>query len=269
LAMWDGLVEPISKPWNRGDYLEAVARGALEAGSLAVGVGEATAVVRGARAAHATNKAAVTTRAAETATVLKQTAKGADAAQGTVTALKGGDKIVDATKVADKAADASKAIGPAKVHSTEVVKGKTNISPQMEEKILRGQQKIPNKNEIIGGHSPDIQNANPIYAVETIAANPDGTKVVKYITEFPDGNTSKIKKSTLFPDSWSNQSIVDNIKKVGDMPHIGARASDGATLHRGAVNGVQIEVIKIGDNVTSGYPTGGGVTGMLSGFTAI
>ena len=80
LAMWDGLVEPISKPWNRGDYLEAVARGALEAGSLAVGVGEATAAVRGARAAHATNKAAVTTRAAETATVLKQTAKGAEGA---------------------------------------------------------------------------------------------------------------------------------------------------------------------------------------------
>ena len=126
-AMWDGLGEPITKPWNRGDYLEAVARGGLEVGSLLVGVGEATAATKGARAANAANKTAVATRAAETANVankgaeaaniargvetanvVKQTAKGADVAQGTVTALKGGDKINDAARVADKAADAAK-----------------------------------------------------------------------------------------------------------------------------------------------------------------
>ncbi|WP_155924349.1 hypothetical protein [Bacillus sp. UNC437CL72CviS29] len=51
------------------------------------------------------------------------------------------------------------------------------------------------------------------------------------------------------------------------MPAIGQRARDGATLHRDTINGVQIEVIKIGDEVVSGYPTGGGATQLLTGFT--
>jgi hypothetical protein len=58
--------------------------------------------------------------------------------------------------------------------------------------------------------------------------------------------------------------------KILDNPNFAAEVlstnADGTTLHRGVVNGVQVEVMKIGDAVTSGYPTGGGVTGLLSGF---
>ena len=44
----------------------------------------------------------------------------------------------------------------------------TNITPQMEEIILHGERKDPAKNQLIGGHSPDINNANPNYAVEKV-----------------------------------------------------------------------------------------------------
>jgi len=142
------------------------------------------------------------------------------------------------------------------------------ISSEMEKKILDGQRKLPTKNELIGGHSPQINNVNPNYAVQEITVNADGTRKVKFTTQFPDGNLSNIKTSTLFPDSWSNSQIINGIKDTGNTASIGVRASDGATLHRGTVNGVQVEVIKIGDNVVSGYPTGGGATQLLSGFTA-
>ncbi|WP_342547539.1 EndoU domain-containing protein [Paenibacillus sp. FSL P2-0089] len=138
----------------------------------------------------------------------------------------------------------------------------------MEKKILDGQRKVPTKNELIGGHSPNINNANPNYAVQEITVNADGTRKVKFTTEYPDGNLSNIKTSTLFPDSWSDSQIINSIKDTGNTASVGVRTSDGATLHRGTVNGVQVEVIKIGDNVVSGYPTGGGVTQLLSGFTA-
>jgi len=144
--------------------------------------------------------------------------------------------------------------------------GNTSISSDMETKILEGQRKVATKNELTGGHSSNINNANPNYAVEQLSVNPDGTRVVKFTTLYPDGNLSKIKKSTIFPDTWSDASIIEAVKTVGNKPAIGIRARDGATLHRSIVNGVEIEVIKIGNNVTSGYPTGGGVTGILSGF---
>ncbi|MEK4290001.1 EndoU domain-containing protein [Paenibacillus sp. FSL P4-0502] len=142
------------------------------------------------------------------------------------------------------------------------------ISSEMEKKILDGQRKLPTRNELIGGHSPQINNVNPNYAVQEITVNADGTRKVKFTTQFPDGNLSNIKTSTLFPDSWSDSQIINGIKDTGNTASIGVRASDGATLHRGTVNGVQVEVIKIGDNVVSGYPTGGGATQLLSGFTA-
>ncbi|KOP64860.1 hypothetical protein AMS62_06065 [Bacillus sp. FJAT-18019] len=142
------------------------------------------------------------------------------------------------------------------------------ISSEMERKILEGQRKLPTKNELIGGHSPKINNANPNYAVQEITVNADGTRKVKFTTQFPDGNLSNIKTSTLFPESWSDSQIINSIKDTGNTASIGIRASDGATLHRETINGVQVEVIKIGDNVVSGYPTGGGATQLLSGFTA-
>lgn len=146
---------------------------------------------------------------------------------------------------------------------------KTIITPEMEEKILLGQRKNPAKNELIGGHSPDINNSNPNYAVEVLQTNPDGTQKVKFVTQYADGNLSNIKTSTLFPDSWSNEKIINSIKMVGDSSPIGVRTSDGAMLYRDIIDGVQIEVIKVGDTVTSGYPTGGVKTGLLPGFRSL
>lgn len=150
----------------------------------------------------------------------------------------------------------------------EVVEGgsKTIITPEMESKILEG-QRVGETNRIIGGHSSEINNTNPDFAVESINVNPDGTAKIKYIKQFPDGNVSKIKTSTIFPETWSDSKIIESIKKVGSGDAIGYRARDGATIYRSTIDGVQIEVIKIGDSVVSGYPTGGGVTGMPSGFT--
>ena len=150
--------------------------------------------------------------------------------------------------------------------------GKTSISPEMEIKILEGQRKVKPQNEVIGGgHSPNIvNNDNPNFAVEIINTNPDGTVNVKYVKGFPDGEVSKIKNNnTLFPNTWSDESIIKGIKTVGDTPPIGFRPRDGATLHRDIINGVQIEVIKVGPDVTSGYPTGGDSTGLIAGFDPI
>ncbi len=76
----------------------------------------------------------------------------------------------------------------------------STITPEMEEKILWGQRRNPNKNEIIWGHSSGINNNHHNYVVEEIKINPDGTKNIKYTTQFPDGKLSKIKSSTVFLD---------------------------------------------------------------------
>jgi hypothetical protein len=141
--------------------------------------------------------------------------------------------------------------------------GNTVVSSEMETKILDG-QRIEGSNRVIGGHSPKINNANPNYAVQEMSVNPDGTKVVKFTTQFSDGNLAKIKTSTLFPDSWSDKNIIESVKTVGNTSAVGIR--DNLTLHRGTINGVQIDVIKDGANVISGYPTGGKLT---PGFTSL
>lgn len=146
-----------------------------------------------------------------------------------------------------------------------VVPPKTVISPEMEAKILEGQRKAP-KNELIGGHSPSINNANDNFAVEVLSTNADGTKNVVFTKQFPDGNISKLKKSTLFPDSWSDDQILKSITDVGNTPAISTRLRDGATWHRATINGVEIDVIKVGDDVTSGYPTGTINASRPSGF---
>lgn len=115
----------------------------------------------------------------------------------------------------------------------------------MEKKILEGQRKSPTKNEVIGGHSSDINNNNSNFAVEEISINPDGTKNISFTKDLQDGNISKLKKSTVFPDSWNDSKIIDSIREVGDSPTILVRQRDGATWHR-----------QIVDDVISGYPTG-------------
>ncbi|WP_306766074.1 EndoU domain-containing protein [Paenibacillus sp. IHB B 3415] len=61
---------------------------------------------------------------------------------------------------------------------------------------------------------------------------------------------------TLFPESWSDEQIIRDITNVGNTPAISTRLRDGATWHRATINGVVIDVIKVGGDVTSGYPTG-------------
>ncbi|MEK3682888.1 EndoU domain-containing protein [Paenibacillus sp. FSL R10-2736] len=136
-----------------------------------------------------------------------------------------------------------------------VVIPKTVISPEMETKILEGQRRIP-KNDLIGGHSPSINNVNDNFAVEVLSTNAYGTKNVVFTKQFPDGNISKLKKSTLFPESWSDEQIIRDITYVGNTPAISKRLRDGATWHRATINGIEIDVIKVGEDVTSGYPTG-------------
>ena len=132
----------------------------------------------------------------------------------------------------------------------------TILTAEMESKILLG-QRVGSSNRIIGGHSGTISNLNPSYAVEDVATNPNGTRVVKFITQFPDGTLSKIKKSTLFPATWSDAEIIDAVKQVGDSAAVMSQVSNQATVHRMIVNGVEVEVLKIGSNVISAYPTGG------------
>ena len=112
----------------------------------------------------------------------------------------------------------------------------------MENKILEG-ERVGSSNRIKGGHSPKINDANPKYSVEVQQTFPDGTKKIKFITEFPDGNVSKIKTSTIFPDNWSDAKIIDSIKQVGDGVPIGKRIADNSYLYRDIIDGVQIEVI--------------------------
>lgn len=133
------------------------------------------------------------------------------------------------------------------------------LSPEMEVKILEG-QRVGTSNKIRGGHSPNIvNNENANYAVEILRENPDGTKFVQFYKQFPDGNISRLKKNTLFPDNWSDEMIIQSIKDIADYPPVGTRTVDGVatTLHNGNIDGVEIDVIKEGNNITAGYPVGG------------
>ncbi|ALZ60422.1 Ribonuclease [Bacillus cereus] len=153
----------------------------------------------------------------------------------------------------DKEGNATKKIDNA---GKEANGANSTITPEMEEKILWGQRKNPNKNEIIGGHSSGINNNHHNYVVEEIKINPDGTKNIKYTTQFPDGKLSKIKSSTVFPDGWSDTKIINSVENIGNSKLISTRARDGATWHRGTIDGVEIDVIKKGNSVISAYPTG-------------
>lgn len=91
----------------------------------------------------------------------------------------------------------------------------------------------------------------------------------KFVTQYADGNLSIIKTSTIFPDSWSDDKIIASIEVVGNSTPIGVRTLDGAMLYRETIDEVQIEVIKIGETVTSGYPTGSVKIGLLPGFNSL
>ena len=145
----------------------------------------------------------------------------------------------------------------------EQTQGATRITPETAQKILYG-ARVPNPHApgglsqaLIGAHSPRIKN-HPDFVSEVLSHNADGTTTVRLVKRFPDGQFSKLKKSTLAPDSWSNEQIIATTQQVGATPAIATRARDGATLHRQRIDGVEWEVIKdVSGDVTSSYPTGG------------
>ncbi len=132
----------------------------------------------------------------------------------------------------------------------------------MREKILYGERVPPKSpggisNKLIGAHSPKIKN-RPDFDVEVLSNNPDCTTSVNLIKQFPDGSFSRKKYSTLAPDSWSDDKIINTTAQVASTPPIATRSRDGATLHQQIVDGVEWEVIKdASGNVTTSYPTGG------------
>lgn len=141
------------------------------------------------------------------------------------------------------------------------------ITPDMKVKILYGELKAGTNRDIIGGHSPSIMFATDYKILEPLVQNPDGTMKIKFRKYLPpDWRESKTKSSTVFPSTWSDEKIIESIKRAGNTDALGERARDGSTVHRDVVDGVEIEVIKRGYNVTSGYPTGGRDGNLPGGF---
>lgn len=147
-----------------------------------------------------------------------------------------------------------------------------SISDAMREKILYG-ERIPNENspggmsnEIRGAHSPKIKSDSRFSILTTLSNNSDGTTKVKLKKNLPDGKISKTKPSTLAPDDWSDQKIINVTEQVKNTPAMGTRAVPKATVHHQNVDGVEWQVIKDGNGtVTSSYPTGGS-TELPDGF---
>ena len=91
--------------------------------------------------------------------------------------------------------------------------GTTSISPATIQKILYGAW-VPNPNSpsgwsqaLVGAHSPRIKH-HPDFVSEVLSQNADGTTTVRLVKRFPDGQLSKLKKSTLAPESWSDGKII-------------------------------------------------------------
>lgn len=82
---------------------------------------------------------------------------------------------------------------------------------------------------------------------------------VQYYTQFPDGTMSKLKKGTLFPNTWSDEDIISSIKQISNTAPVGQRTANNitTTLHNGTINGFEIDVIVENGNITAGYPVGG------------
>ena len=122
--------------------------------------------------------------------------------------------------------------------TAEIGVGNSIITQETRSKILEAQ--LNSKNKLIGGHSSNINNKNPNFVVEILESNSDGTKLIRFIKQLPDGSLSKPKISTVFPDNWSDSKIMISIKSVGESFPIGIR-SDGSTLHRAIIDDVSID----------------------------
>jgi hypothetical protein len=88
--------------------------------------------------------------------------------------------------------------------------------------------------------------------------------VVSLRKKLPDGTWSEAVETSIFPRGWNDTKISSSVRYVSEAPPI-ARRPDGATFHLDKIDGVEIGVIKNGDSVLDGFPTGG--TGRIpSGF---
>jgi hypothetical protein len=143
-------------------------------------------------------------------------------------------------------------------------------------KVLRGEQSHPQPpgttpvgaaREIRGAHSPEILT-DPDFRIISQTTNPDGTLNVKFQKVLQPAQPgpppvaevlSRPKTSTLAPPGWTDADIVRAGDQVANTAPVSTtRASDGATLQLGTVNGVQFAVIKdASGKVTSSFPTGG------------
>ena len=136
------------------------------------------------------------------------------------------------------------------------------VSSAMREKILWGTLRQPGSKGIIGGHFRGIIG-HPNYAVEIVGesvTNP-GCVRIKFIKKLPDGSLSNIKSpaSTLFPKRWSKSDIIEAIEKIANDPAAWAaktvQSGNGASLLRGTVKGVKIEVVvDTAGQIIAGYP---------------
>jgi hypothetical protein len=110
--------------------------------------------------------------------------------------------------------------------------------------------------------------------VEVIGRHADGKIDLKLMQQLVNQNGGRplprIKRSTLFPEGWSNNDIVSSVLRVSNTPPI-ARRADGMTLHGSSVNGVQIDAIVSYGQVTSDFPSGALPTpiGPTTGFVVI
>ena len=254
----------IAKETQSAAKVAKSAEAASKAASVAKETQSAAKVAKGAEtvakstAGTAKSAETVAKSTAGTAKSAETVAKGTKAASGANTAVKEAKSTAGVAKGTSVVRETVTATKSETVAESVIRCGKTltKITPEMEKKILEGQRRVPIKNEVIGGHSPQISNSSELFAVEELSVNADGTRNIRFVKDLPDGNISKIKKSTVFPDSWSDSKIIDAIKEVGDSPIISVRGRDGATWHRKIIDGVEVDVIKLGNDVVSGYPTG-------------
>ncbi|WP_033261803.1 EndoU domain-containing protein [Amycolatopsis vancoresmycina] len=144
-------------------------------------------------------------------------------------------------------------------HSVPQFEAEVRAQVKIDTKILRGE--VNSGGKLIGGHSPEILTSPDFRIVGTPTTNADGTVVAKFrkvLNPGPPEVLSTPKKSTLAPRGWTDADVLSAGDQVARTPVRQTRATDGATLHTGTVNGVDWVVIKdASGRVTSSFPTGG------------
>jgi hypothetical protein len=128
------------------------------------------------------------------------------------------------------------------------------LSYLMREKILWGVNAPPPPNKLIGGHFRGIIG-HPDYVTEIVSTssfNP-GVIQVKFTKNLPGNRLSKLKTSTMFPTGWSKGKISDAIEEVANKPSK-TKIVGNRKIHQSKIDGVWVEVIEEGGEITAGYP---------------